>query len=276
MTNGPFLKPEQLEEFNRRGVLRLGGLMSPERVRLAREYVQDRLARLGLWKEGAWHLDDHRPRWPDHGLKASKAIGNKHPLVEALLDEPALNGVVAAFLEGQPFDRKTYKRPQVLFTLPNIDVWTVPNGWHVDAPRLASGRRPGIQLFVFLDTVEPRGGGTLVVAGSHRLFSEGQFMRVRELRRNLCRYEYFRALYSQAPSEPLERAQLLNRVGSVEGVSVEVVELTGAPGDAYFVDLRVLHTGAPNANDRPRMMATHRFVLSEVMQELALGYGWKE
>ena len=40
---------------------------------------------------GAWRLSNvPRPQWPATGLRPSKAIGNKHPDVEALLEEPAL------------------------------------------------------------------------------------------------------------------------------------------------------------------------------------------
>jgi hypothetical protein len=154
------------------------------------EHVQRRLAPLGLWREGAWRLGDTpRPRWPASGLKTSKVIGNKHPDVQALLDEPALLSAVDALLGGRAFDRTAFRRPQILFTLPNSDTWMVPTDWHVDSPRLASGRAPG------------------------------------------------------------------------------------APGDAYFTDLRVLHSGAPNAADRPRIMATHRFVRTDVMQELTETHG---
>src|SRR6266404_129876 len=154
MTRNRILTPEQIAEFDRRGVLRFAGLLSVDRVRRAREYVQDRLALLGLWRDGEWRLGDHpRPQWPKTGPKASKTIGNKHPDVEALLDEPALLGAVDALLDGHPFDRELFKRPQVLFSLPNTHTWIVPAGWHVDAPRLPSGRRPGVQLFTFLDTV---------------------------------------------------------------------------------------------------------------------------
>lgn len=269
------LNPEQLDEFDRRGVLRLAGLLSPDRARLAREHVQRRLALLGLWRDDAWRLGDRpRPQWPDTGLKTSKAIGNKHPDVEALLEEPALLAAVDALLGGRPFDRAVFRRPQVLFTLPNASPWTVPSGWHVDIPRLASGRRPGLQLFTFLDIAEPGGGGTLVVAGSHRLLNERRLVRVKELRRLLCREAFFRDLYSEAVVSAEERARLLHQTGAVGDVALELVELTGAPGDAYLVDLRVLHAAAPNAADRPRMMATYRFVPEDVVRELARDLGW--
>jgi ectoine hydroxylase-related dioxygenase (phytanoyl-CoA dioxygenase family) len=270
------LTPKQLDEFDNRGVLRLAGLLSADRVRRAREHAQSRLARLGLWKDGAWCLGNSpRPRSPATGLKTSKVIGNKHPDVEALLDEPALLSAVDALLAGCALDRTMSLRPQVLFTLPNSDTWKVPTDWHVDYPRLASGRRPGVQLFTFLDTVEHRGGGTLVIAGSHRLLNEGRFIRSRELRHRLCREPFFRELYSEAPVNVADRARLLGQTGAVGDVALEVVELTGVPGDAFFTDLRVLHAGAPNAADHPRMMATHRFVRPDVVQELTEAYGWE-
>jgi ectoine hydroxylase-related dioxygenase (phytanoyl-CoA dioxygenase family) len=68
----------------------------------------------------------------------------------------------------------------------------------------------------------------------------------------------------------------LEQTGAVADVALEVVELTGAPGDAYLTDLRLLHTAAPNATDRPRVMATHRFVRAGVMRELAEGFEWSE
>jgi len=275
MTASLVLTPEQLDEFDRRGVLRLVGLLSADKVRRAREHVQRRLALVGLWKDGAWRLGDRpRPQWPDTGLKTSKVIGNHHPDVEALLEEPALLAVVNALLAGQAFDHAVYKRPQVLFTLPNADTWTLPTGWHVDIPRLASGRRPGLQLFAFLDAVEPGGGGTLLVAGSHRLLNEERFIRVKEMRRLLLREAFFRDLFSQAPVSAENRARLLHQTAAVGDVRLELMELTGAPGDAYLTDLRVLHATAPNASDRPRMMATYRFMPEDVVRELAEAFEW--
>lgn len=275
MTRNRTLTSGQIAEFDRRGVIRLEGLLSVERARRAREYVQARLALVGLWRDGEWRLDAQpRPQWPKTGPKSSKTIGNKHPDVEALLDEPALLDAVDTLLDRHPFDREIFKRPQVLFSLPNTNVWTVPTGWHSDVPRLASGQRPGVQLFCFLDTVAPGGGGTLIVAGSHRLLDEKRHIAAKELRQLLRREPFFRELYSEAQIDPEQRASLLYRAGVVDGVRLELVELAGVPGDAYLVDLRVLHAGAPNACARPRMMATHRFMRADVMKELAEAYGW--
>jgi hypothetical protein len=89
----------------------------------------------------------------------------------------------------------------------------------------------------------------------------------------LPRDVFFRELYSEAPVSMEDRARLLGQTGAVGDVTLEVLELTGSAGDAYFTGLRVLHTGAPNAGDHPRIMATHRFVRADVMQELTEARG---
>lgn len=270
MTQTFTLTSAQLDEFDRRGVLRLEGLLPAERVRPALEHVQQRLERLGLWRDGAWRLADvPRPVWPKRGLKASEAIGNKHPAVEALLEEPALVAAVDALLGGRPYDRTMHKRPQVLFTLPNAGPWTIPDGWHADGPRLASGESPGVQLFCCLDTVEPRGGGTVIVAGSHRLFDFGRHIHGKEFTRLVREQPFLRRLIAIDVTDQTDLP-----TGMAGDVELEVMELTGAPGDAYLLDLRTLHSGAPNASERPRIMATHRYIRTDVMRELAEAYGW--
>lgn len=248
MTGHSIFTDEQIAEFDRRGILRVPGLLAAERVGAARDQVRNRRAQSNSWKGEA-----------------------KFSAVEALIDEPLLLAAVDVLLEGHAFDREIFKRPQVLFTPPNADRWIAPTGWHVDSPRLASGRRPGVQLFAFLDTVEPGGGGTLAVAGSHRLFNQGRVILARELRRLFLREEFFGSLYSKVPQD---HAGLLRHIGAVGDVELQVVEFAGAPGDAYLMDLRVLHAVAPNASERPRMMATHRFWRADVMPELAQAFGW--
>ena len=266
------LSPEQRDVFAARGVINLAGLIPAETIRRAREAVLVPLAELGLWRDGAWRLDAlPRPVWPATGLKTSKAIGNKRAELEALIDVPDLLAAVDQLLDGHRFDRRVFKRPQFLFTLPNIDVWRLPQGWHADGPRFASGVSPGVQLFGCIDAVVPGGGGTVVVAGSHRLANaEGRFLRASDLTQILRREPFFRELMAGRGGEDgvLPKARIGN-------VPVEVVECTGSPGDVWLIDLRILHTGAPNAADRPRMMFTHRFMRADLLRELAEAYGWK-
>jgi hypothetical protein len=271
------LTPQQRAEFVERGVIKLAGLIPAESVRRGREAVLAPLARLGLWESGAWRLDVlPRPQWPASGLKVGRKIGHNHPELAALIETADLIAAVDELLEGRPFDRPPSRSriadsalyPQVLFTLPNIDVWRLPQGWHTDSPRLASGTSPGVQAFAFLDRVDPCGGGTLVVAGSHRFVNEGRTLRLDEIGRRLKRERFFRELMAGRGWEggALPKA----RVGEV---LVEVVELTGRPGDVWLTDLRLLHCASPNASERPRMMATYRFTRADVVSEIDAAYG---
>jgi ectoine hydroxylase-related dioxygenase (phytanoyl-CoA dioxygenase family) len=58
------------------------------------------------------------------------------------------------------------------------------------------------------------------------------------------------------PDRPIAPGPL----GEADGVPIEVVELTGAPGDLWLMDIRALHTAAPNASTAPRLMMTWRFL----------------
>jgi hypothetical protein len=261
-----------LTKFAERGLLRLPGLIARETVDAALGAVRGSLERLGYWQGGAWRLDAKpRPAWPAPGLHA-KDVGNKHSEVAAIIADPALLAVVDDLLEGRPFERKLFDRPGVLATLPNIDAWKLPQGWHLDSPRLPSRQSLGVQLFTFLDRVEPGGGGTLVVAGSHRLLNDGRFRRSGSVTKALKREPFFaelsRGQVAWTPGDPLPR-------GRADSVEVEVVELTGEPGDAWFTDLRLLHSSAPNAAATPRLMVTHRFWRADLTAEAAEGYGWR-
>jgi ectoine hydroxylase-related dioxygenase (phytanoyl-CoA dioxygenase family) len=268
------LTSEQLDEFDRRGVIRLEALLSADRLRRVREHVQRRLALLGYWRNGEWHLDQApRLKWPDRGLKTSRVVGNNHPDVDAVLEEPGLLAAIDTLLGGRPFDRTIHKRPQVLFTLPNAGPWTLPSGWHADGLRLASGGCTGVQLFSCVDLVDPRGGGTLVIAGSHRLFNLGRVVRSKEFNHFLRQQAFFRGLLGAEGSTAFADGGALPS-GGIDGIDLEVIELTGNPGDSYLLDMRMLHTGAPNASARPRVMLTHRFFRADLVHEVAEAYGW--
>jgi hypothetical protein len=266
------LTAEQLQVFADRGILRLEGLIPAEACADARAYIQRRLSPLGYWRDGAWRLE-HAPRvrHPAAGVKASRVIGNKDRSVEALIEGPEFRAVIDRLLDGRPFDRSMHPRPQLLFTLPNLGPWQLPGGWHADSPRLASGACPGVQMFACLDEMAPRGGGTLMIAGSHKLFDFGRLIRGKEATGLVRDDPFVSSLLADKRSWDADTPLPRGRSGDIE---LEVVEATGGPGDAYLVDLRTLHTGAPNATERPRMMVTDRFMPTDLVQEIAEAYGW--
>jgi ectoine hydroxylase-related dioxygenase (phytanoyl-CoA dioxygenase family) len=113
-----------------------------------------------------------------------------------------------------------------------------------------------VQIFAILERVEAGGGGTLAVMGSHRLVHEGVRMSLADLRKKLERETYFSELMSNSTDD---RMRFLNEIGHVGDVELKVAEMTGEPGDVYFMDMRVLHTISPNKLRVPRIMLTQRY-----------------
>jgi ectoine hydroxylase-related dioxygenase (phytanoyl-CoA dioxygenase family) len=145
--------------------------------------------------------------------------------------------------------------------------WHLPHKmWHLDYPAPAAARGPrGLQLFLCLDRVEPRAGGTLVAAGSHRLVDAlrrrrperwpGRSADVREsLRREV---EWLRALWTLRPGED-RVARFLEKPAAEAGVELQVLELTGEPGDVILMHPWILHSLSANCGTRPRMVVTVR------------------
>jgi ectoine hydroxylase-related dioxygenase (phytanoyl-CoA dioxygenase family) len=131
--------------------------------------------------------------------------------------------------------------------------------WHFDVPADPSnGECVGVQVFAYLDEVAPGGGGTVVVAGSHRLASrlaaEGggsELRRSADLRRLLERADpWFRTLFARDGCE--DRVSFFMRERA--DTPGRVAELAADAGDVVLMDLRLLHAAAPNCGTTPRLM----------------------
>jgi hypothetical protein len=259
------------DEFARRGLVRLEQCLPERLVAAARARVLQPLERAGLWRDGAWLVGAADP--------AAGPIAG-HALVEGLkkcgalaaLATPELRRAIATLLdvrEALPMS----PHAQLLFTLPNATAWTVPASlWHLDLPRLPDGGVPAVQMFTFLETVAPGGGGTLVVAGSHRLLNTGQLIRSKDVKKRLKRWPYFCRLMAK---DTPDRGRFVHEIGHAEDVELQVVELTGKPGDVYLTDMRLLHTLAPNAARVPRIMVTQRFFPDSTRTALQSALGWE-
>jgi ectoine hydroxylase-related dioxygenase (phytanoyl-CoA dioxygenase family) len=142
----------------------------------------------------------------------------------------------------------TFPQPRVLWRLP-------VSGWHMDS----SGRAgdPLLVVFACLSPVRSRGGGTLVVTGSHRLTRVGSRyagLRSADVRVRLAdNHPWFHYLLTRS-DEPDRTERLLSSGSIVEEVEVRIEELTGDTGDTFIMDPRLLHAVAPNSRDTPRLM----------------------
>ncbi|MCY4056965.1 MAG: phytanoyl-CoA dioxygenase family protein [Gammaproteobacteria bacterium] len=253
------LSPEQHDCFRRQGLVHLGAFLPRDRV------------------DTAWTVTRRVFDEAETNGSAQVAVPPKGKLRGASESEPIRGLFTAALmnaiveLAGGRSVRPMGNRPQFLVTMPNAEEWTVPPTiWHVDLPRLPSNCLVGIQVFTFLSDVVPKGGGTLVVAGSHRLLNNGSRVRSKNIKKRLRRLPYFQDLMSK---QSVDRERFLTEPGKAEDpdagdVPLRVVELCGRPGDVYLADMRLLHTLAPNATNEPRVMLTHRFVIEEFADAL--------
>lgn len=131
--------------------------------------------------------------------------------------------------------------------------WDVPaRGWHVDAPDDQYELTLAV-VFAHLAPVLPRGGGTLVVTGSHRL-TVPPHLRSRELKAYLGTVDpWLHDLWYPAGTGDRARRYLENGA-VVGGVPLRVEELIGEPGDVVVMHPRLLHAVAPNERPAARLM----------------------
>jgi hypothetical protein len=245
------------ENFAVHGLIKRRNFLPLEKLANARTLIFQHLAQAGIWYNGGWSLDKYtQSTEPDAGIRLLKPL-SRHQTMIALGSGEA-SAAASALLDDRPvfpMDR----HPALLFTLPNATTWTLPHqNWHLDVPRLPEGDGPGVQIFACLEIVEPGGGGTLAVTGSHRLRNEGVRISSADLRKRLKQERYFAELMSNQTDD---RLRFMREVGHVGDVELQVVEMVGEPGDVYFMDLRMLHTFAPNARQIPRIMLTQRYLL---------------
>lgn len=160
---------------------------------------------------------------------------------------------------------------QFLVTFPTPGPWVMPHRvWHADTLYMEPVEPPfGVLVFSFLDEVREGGGGTLVLAGSHRL-APG-FVASRSAIGTEPSSQSREAFFRRDPwlaelvspdaarqSDPVARRTKFCAGTTIDGVDVRVVELTGEPGDIVLQHRLVAHCGAPNCTDTPRLMRVAR------------------
>jgi ectoine hydroxylase-related dioxygenase (phytanoyl-CoA dioxygenase family) len=239
-------------EFEAWGITKYSGLVSPAAAHAARDLIREEASKHSLLSPTGWQRSHSRfgePKPFRAALNRLNRADHFPDFVSKELIETAqalLGDVVRPLPPGQ----------QILFTLPGNALWSVPNDvWHVDVPRFGTLDSPGLQMFTFIDSVGPKAGATLVLAGSHRLLNNSHVIRSKELKRLLRRDQYFQWLFDQKRDSI---SKLDETRGTVDNVVLQVHELTGQVGDVYFMDLRTLHTPAPNCSDTARLMLTCR------------------
>jgi hypothetical protein len=246
------LTADQLDEFRATGLLRLGNAFPPAAAGAMCDRLWEFLASRHAVHRGeppTWTVEKPDGFQPVTRSGAFRAVGGD--LLCAALNE--------LFGPGQWARPRWWGRP--LVTFPSDGPWELPaRGWHFDWLPASAGQRP-VQFFAFLNQVRPRGGGTLVLAGSHRLvapyLSLGEAFHLDRVRTSLAAHPWLRGLWKPGDNQNDDRIQRYINDGAVIGsVPLRVVELTGEPGDVILMHSDCFHAAAPNRLTEPRMMLT--------------------
>jgi hypothetical protein len=262
------LTDDQRRAFHDRGYLRLAGAVERDAI--------DRM------RERLWRMLEHRGAMRDD--PSTWSSGSTTNLKGLRKGDPDLhdNRVVAGALDeliGPGAWRTGHHWGQVLVTFPNAERWDVPHRpWHLDYgydyPRDVIW---GVNIFLCIDDVLPRGGGTVVLDRSPQLighFVDGLRPAERTQKQHRLAFQashpYLTALAD--PSETEDRvARFVDVETEVHGVCTRVVELTGVAGDVTICHPWTVHNVAPNALDRPRMMRAARAHHRELLARFGVG-----
>jgi Phytanoyl-CoA dioxygenase (PhyH) len=247
------LTAEQRKEFDRSGIIRLPGAIAPSAVQEMCDCVWDAVERRGEVRR-----DDPRT-W-----KAQRTTG-LHDLPESLNFQRIASPFVCDALDGL-FGTRTWERPERRFSMlvafPESDKpWDVPSqGWHLDYPvvRGLEGNY-AIRIFVSLVKLSHGGGGTLFIAGSHRLLQslvakkKAERIRSADARRGLIRNSpWIKGLFSLDGKTDRVR-RFINKSTMIDRQEVRVVEMKGEPGDVFLTHPALLHAISTNCSSEPRI-----------------------
>lgn len=249
---------ETSAEFRQRGLVKLPGFLPGELLVPVRDRLYQVLERAEVCRDRSWIAErvsdpesflayqsqlQKRLKASSQEILSSCNLAELHAPAEELAQE-ALQSLV--------------ELPQLLFTAPNAEHWSLPTSmWHVDVPRLGGAGCPGVQMFTFVDEVLSGAGGTVVIAGSHHYANDSGRLKSKLVKKQLRQtHPWFKQLFDGKGVDDRAYLDTPTRDGPVE---LQVVELTGQPGDVYFMDIRMIHSLAPNASDFPRLMLTQRY-----------------
>lgn len=251
------LDPSQREHFAARGFVRLPGVFSRDAAAAMEQRV---------WE---WLERHHGVRRDDPASWTQAQPTGLQPLKQhAIFD--AIGGTALLAALDELLGAGCWKRPRewggFLVSFPSAGETRARAPWHTDFDyRGPSDRVFGALVFSYLCDVPAGAGGTLAVAGSHRVirrFVEGRppkaLAPMKAVRLTLMRSDPWLATLAAEQSAPSIDLAALRGEHHVAGVSVEVVELSGEAGDVVIGHPWLLHRGAPNRGERPRFMRVQR------------------
>lgn len=290
------LTAAQIEDFIQRGWVKCEAAFPRAQAALAQDFLWDKLAERGIRKDdpSTWHspmefIAENYNTPPFDGCATPR-------LAAACADLVGDGRWVAQHEIGW------WGWWPVNFAVGSDQPWDVPaDEWHIDTPdhgTRADAPDQGLLMICLFSEIGPRGGGTLLLEGSHRLASrflhESPGLTQNETNRRLKEgHPYLRALCGIDDGEGLPgtdtsnargvNAALLERSAASDktarirrfmdevtvdddGIELRVVEVTGSPGDVVLGHPFLLHSPSFNHSGRPRFMCNRKTPLAAPLQ----------
>lgn len=252
-----FLSTAQIEFFNTKGYIHCKEVFPREVALTMQEEIWQEL-------EETFGINKNPETWrvPPHSPKKAKTS----PLNKKIINTQ-FRGIIDELI-GKENWKEPYSWGGFLVTFPTGEKeWHLAHKlWHFDYELHRPNGLHGLLIFSFYSDVPKQGGGTLIVSGSH-LVLEKYYQSLSEEQKNWKHGQHRKHFAQWHPwlkelSNPKlkgeERtAHFLNKTAEIKGIPVQVMELTGKPGDVVFCHPRLLHAPAGiNLNNYPRMMRT--------------------
>jgi hypothetical protein len=245
-----------LSGFERDGITRVRGAFSRDAAAAMCDVIWDDLAR-------QYHFDRDDPRTWLNGMPSHLQHLKGRPEFDAI-GSAVTSSAIATLFDGVP-SRAPRDWGSLFLSFPCIGhVRDVPvDTWHVDAPYgLPVRPLTALKVFTLLADLPPGNGGTMFVAGSHRVVERfGRTADPHVLAKNararqaLLRSDPWFVALRQPGGDPGERvARFMEREGDIDALPVRVVELHGKAGDLLLVHPSVLHCRPPHPGPMPRFM----------------------
>lgn len=252
-----------LKTFAETGIAKLHGVFSPDEAGRMRDAV---------WRD-LYHTDgvrrEERSTWRRSTPLRKLSRAKRDPSFRSLLGEPLRRLADRLLGEGWTADAGF---GQLLVSFPDAERWHLPGRdgfWHSDLGLRTStdDALPSVRCFAVFGDMAPRGGGTLLAAGSDRMimrYVEANPDVERTLKADVAWNQdipwlaelTLTDLGSERSKEQDEerRLRFMDTATDVDGIPARVIEACGLPGDVYVCAPWTLHCKPPNASDRPRFL----------------------
>ncbi|MEM1229271.1 MAG: phytanoyl-CoA dioxygenase family protein [Pseudomonadota bacterium] len=247
----------QLQEFDVRGYTRVQDAVDPDALERVREQLWCELAPFGLERDRPESFRRARPK----GLQTT-ANDDRY---DALFDEEVC-ACVDTLLGARRWHAPAHWG-QLLLSLPVDQRWTIPSqAWHLDLPaQIPDSKRPGVQLFICVEDIQPRCGATVVASGTQQLVQsvlQAEGLPAKHgsatLRRRIANEsEWFAQLLRKERVGPW-RDEAFLEPHLEAGIELGVDELTGTAGDLILMHPYLFHAPAANAGPALRIALTQR------------------